>query len=102
MIAHELFLLGMMLALFAGILSGVPVMLAIAGVPLLTAVLGSLMGAFDISFLKFFPARVFGVMSNPLLMAVPLFVLMGVLLEKSRLAETMLKVLGRMLGGSMR
>lgn len=102
MIAHELFLLGMMLALFAGILSGIPVMLAIAGVPLLTALLGNLVGAFDIGFLKFFPARVFGVMSNPLLMAVPLFVLMGVLLEKSRLAESMLKVLGRMLGGSSR
>ncbi|MBI6628479.1 TRAP transporter large permease [Pontibaca salina] len=102
MIAHEVFLLGMMLALFAGILSGIPVMLAIAGVPLLTALLGSLAGVFDIGFLKFFPARVFGMMSNPLLMAVPLFVLMGVLLEKSRLAESMLKVLGRMLGGSSR
>ncbi|MBZ0129199.1 MAG: TRAP transporter large permease subunit [Rhodobacteraceae bacterium] len=102
MIAHEFFLAGMMLALFAGILSGVPVMLAIAGVPLLAALVGSYFGAFDLGFLNFFPARVFGVMSNPLLIAVPLFVLMGVLLEKSRLAENMLDVLGRMLGGSSR
>ena len=102
MTAHEWYLAGMMLALFAGILSGVPVMLAIAGVPLLAALVGSLFGAFDLGFLNFFPARVFGVMSNPLLIAVPLFVLMGVLLEKSRLAENMLDVLGRMLGGSSR
>ena len=102
MSAHEWYLAGLMLALFAGILSGVPAMLAIAGVPLLMALLGSLTGVFDLAFLKFFPARVFGVMSNPLLIAVPLFVLMGVLLEKSRLAENMLDVLGRMLGGSSR
>jgi len=102
MIAHEAYLAVMILALFAGILSGIPAMLAIAGAPLVMAVLGSLTGVFDIGFLKFFPARVYGVMSNPLLMAVPLFVLMGVLLEKSRLAESMLDVLGRMLGGTSR
>ncbi|WP_281984924.1 TRAP transporter large permease [Thalassorhabdomicrobium marinisediminis] len=102
MSAHEGYLLAMVLALFAGILSGIPAMLAIAGVPLVMAVIGSLTGVFDLGFLSFFPARVYGVMSNPLLMAVPLFVLMGVLLEKSRLAESMLDVLGRMLGGSPR
>jgi len=102
MITDELFLAGMILGLFAGILSGIPAMLAIAGVPLLTAVIGSMVGAFDLGFLNFFPARVYGAMSNPLLMAVPLFVLMGVLLERSRLAESMLEVLGRMLGGSTR
>ncbi len=102
MITDEIFLAGMILGLFAGILSGIPAMLAIAGVPLLTAVIGALVGAFDLGFLNFFPARVYGAMSNPLLMAVPLFVLMGVLLERSRLAESMLEVLGRMLGGSTR
>ncbi|MCL3881124.1 TRAP transporter large permease subunit [Marivita sp. GX14005] len=102
MIAQELFLGLMLIGLFAGILSGIPAMLAIAGVPLVTALLGSLLGIFDLTFLNFFPARVYGVMSNPLLMAVPLFVLMGVLLERSRLAEDMLGVLARMLGGSPR
>lgn len=102
MIAHEVYIALMILALFAGILSGIPAMLAIAGAPLVVALLGSLTGAFDLGFLMFYPARVYGVMSNPLLMAVPLFVLMGVLLEKSRLAEQMLNVLGRMLGGSSR
>ncbi|MBX9465100.1 MAG: TRAP transporter large permease subunit [Aquamicrobium sp.] len=102
MIAQEFFLLLLLLGLFAGILSGIPAMLAIAGAPLVTAAIASLFGVFDLSFLKFFPARVWGIMSNSLLMAVPLFVLMGVLLERARLAENMLTVLARMMGGSAR
>ena len=102
MTPHEIFLVVLIASLFAGILSGIPAMLAIAGVPLVTAVVASLMGQFDLSFLAFYPARVWGVMTNTLLMAVPLFVLMGVLLERSGLAERMLGVLSRMLGGSPR
>ena len=102
MTAQEIFLAAMFLGLFAGILSGIPAMLAIAGVPLMTAIVGHLFGVFDLSFLSFFPARVWGIMSNSLLMAVPLFVLMGVLLERARLAENMLSVLARMMGGSPR
>ncbi len=98
----EIFLILLGLGLAAGILSGIPAMLAIAGVPVVVAVIGSFVGAFDLGFLNFFPARVYGIMSNPLLMAVPLFVLMGVLLEKSRVSERMLQVLGQMLGGSAR
>ena len=88
MTPQELFLIVMLVGLFAGILSGIPAMLAIAGVPLVTAVIAAAFGAFDLAFLSFFPARVWGVMTNTLLMAVPLFVLMG--------------VLARMLGGSPR
>lgn len=99
---HEGFLLFLILALFAGILSGVPAMLAIAGVPLVTALFAGAIGHFDLGFLSFYPARVWGVMTNTLLIAVPLFVLMGVLLERSGLAERMLAVLSRMLGGSPR
>lgn len=98
----EVFLIVLGLGLAAGILSGIPAMLAIAGVPFAVAVLGSLVGAFDLGFLNFFPARVYGIMSNSLLMAVPPFVLMGVMLEKSRVSERMLQVLGQMLGGSAR
>lgn len=98
----ELFLGLMFLALFAAILSGIPAMLAIAGAPMAVAVVGSLFGAYDLGFLRFFPARVWGIMSNSLLMAVPLFVLMGVLLERARLAEQMLGVLARLMGGSAR
>ncbi|MEM8916087.1 MAG: TRAP transporter large permease subunit, partial [Pseudomonadota bacterium] len=87
-------------ALFAGILSGVPVMLAIAGVPVLVAFIASIFGGFDLVFLQAFPQRVFGVMNNTILIAVPLFVLMGVLLERSQVAERMLVNLAAVLGGS--
>ena len=102
MSGQEAFLVLMFLGLFAGILSGIPAMLAIAGVPLVAAVIGSLFGVFDLAFLNFFPARVWGIMSNSLLMAVPLFVVMGVFLERARLAERMLGVLARLMGGSPR
>ncbi|QKV17383.1 TRAP transporter large permease [Oricola thermophila] len=102
MTAQETFLLLMVFGLFAGILSGIPAMLAISGVPLVTAVIGHFFGVFDLGFLSFFPARIWGIMTNNLLMAVPLFVLMGVLLERARLAEDMLGVLARMMGGSAR
>jgi tripartite ATP-independent transporter DctM subunit len=98
----DLFLGLMFVGLFAAILSGIPAMLAIAGAPMAVAVIASLFGAFDPSFLRFFPARIWGIMSNSLLMAVPLFVLMGVLLERAKLAEQMLGVLARMMGGSPR
>ena len=102
MTGDEAFLLALFLGLLAGILSGIPAMLAIGGVPLATALAGAAFGLFDLNFLNFFPARVWGVMSNRLLMAVPLFVLMGVLLERAQLAERMLAVLGRLTGGSPR
>ncbi|WPZ16629.1 TRAP transporter large permease subunit (plasmid) [Nitratireductor rhodophyticola] len=102
MTLSELFLCLMLVGLFAGILSGIPAMLAIAGVPFVVAVIASLFGAFDLSFLDFFPSRVWGVMSNTLLMSVPLFILMGVVLERSQLAERMLEVLREMLGASPR
>ena len=99
----EIFLIIMVVGLFAGILSGIPAMLAIAGIPMLIAVVASVFfDAFNLSLLALFPNRVWGVMNNTLLMAVPLFVIMGVLLERARLAENMLGVLARMLGGSPR
>ncbi|WP_172327820.1 TRAP transporter large permease subunit [Mangrovicoccus sp. HB161399] len=90
------------LSLLGGILSGIPVMLVLAGVPVLLAFIAAPFGGFDLSYLKAYPQRAFGVMSNSLLLAVPLFVLMGILLEKSRVAERMLMQVGRLLGGSPR
>jgi TRAP-type mannitol/chloroaromatic compound transport system permease large subunit len=98
----EWWLIVMFVLLFAGILSGIPAMLAIAGVPLAVAWVAGQFGDFNLTLLNVFPARVWGVMTNTLLMAVPLFVLMGVLLERSGLAERMLRVLARLMGGSPR
>jgi tripartite ATP-independent transporter DctM subunit len=98
----EWWLIALFVLLFAGILSGIPAMLAIAGVPLAVAWVAGQFGQFNLTLLNLYPARVWGVMTNTLLMAVPLFVLMGVLLERSGLAERMLQVLARLMGGSPR
>lgn len=92
-------LLVMAMAVFTCILSGVPVLLAIAGAPTLVALLAASMGEFDLLYFQAVPQRVFGIMSNPLLLAVPLFVFMGLVLEKSRQAERMLQSLSAALGG---
>jgi tripartite ATP-independent transporter DctM subunit len=95
-----LWLLVMTAGLFGGILSGVPVMLVIAGVPTLVAIAASATGHFDLSYLQAVPQRVFGVMENWLLIAVPLFVLVGVLLDRSKQAERMLTSINKLFGGT--
>ncbi|MEM5584301.1 TRAP transporter large permease subunit [Roseibium sp. AS2] len=100
MSADILWLVFMAMAVFACILSGVPVLLAIAGAPALVALLAAACGDFDLLFFQAVPQRVFGIMSNPLLLAVPLFILMGLLIEKSGQAEKMLKSMSAALGGN--
>ncbi|UTF58956.1 TRAP transporter large permease subunit [Gilvimarinus sp. DA14] len=82
---------------------GYPVAFTLAGVALLFAGGGIIGGVFDPALMLTFPSRLYGIMSNYTLVAVPLFVFMGVMLEKSRLAEELLgnmaKVCGRLPGG---
>jgi len=97
----------MALLLFATVilvlLAGFPVAFTLAGTALAYAVIGLIIGAFDVSYLNAIPSRIFGVMTNQTLIAVPLFVFMGVMLERSRLAEDLLDTLsavfGRVRGG---
>jgi tripartite ATP-independent transporter DctM subunit len=97
----------MALLLFATVilvlLAGFPVAFTLAGTALAYAVIGLFIGAFDVSYLNAIPSRIFGVMTNQTLVAVPLFVFMGVMLERSRLAEDLLDTLsavfGRVRGG---
>ncbi|MEE8041194.1 MAG: TRAP transporter large permease subunit, partial [Pseudomonadales bacterium] len=93
----------MFLAAFVALLAGYPVALTLAGVALTFAFAGILTGTFDPSDLGFFTGRLFGIVTNQTLIAVPLFVLMGVMLEKSRIAETLLDSMsilcGRLRGG---
>lgn len=95
--------LWMFLAVCLLLLMGYPVAFSLAGTALLAAGIGALMGHFDLAFLAALPNRVYGTMTNATLMAVPLFVFMGVMLEKSRLAEqlldTMAALLARVRGG---
>ncbi len=81
----------MFVVVCAALLLGYPVAFTLAGVALLFAGFGILGGMFDASLLGAYPDRVFGVISNTTLIAVPLFVFMGVLLERSKIAETLLE-----------
>ena len=96
--AQLLMLVLLLLGLFAGLASGFPVAFVLGGVALLFAGLGTALGLFDPSFLEAFPNRVFGVMTNETLVAVPLFVFMGVMLERSRIAEELLEAVAAMFG----
>jgi hypothetical protein len=78
----------MFLVTFALIFSGYPVAFALGGTALLFAFVGVELGMFDGSLLYALPSRTFGVRSNYLLLAVPFFVFMGTLLERSKLAES--------------
>lgn len=94
----------LMFVVICGVLMlGYPVAFTLAGVALIFAGLGIVTGYFDANLLKTFPHRLFGIMNNYTLVAVPLFVFMGVMLEKSRLAEELLenmtKACGRLPGG---
>jgi tripartite ATP-independent transporter DctM subunit len=72
------------------LMAGFPVAFTLAGTALIFAAVGSLAGIFDPAFLEAVPNRIFGTISNTTLIAVPLFVLMGIILERSRVAEELL------------
>ena len=86
------------LAVCLVLLAGYPVAFSLAGTALAFAGIGMLTGTFDPAFLAAYPNRLFGNMSNTTLIAVPLFVLMGVMLEKSRIAEELLDTMGAAFG----
>jgi len=77
---------------------GFPVAFTLGGTALLFAGFGITQGIFAPGFLLALPDRVFGIVQNSTLIAVPLFVLMGVLLEKTRIAETLLTNMAQLLG----
>lgn len=88
----------MILTLVACILLGFPVSFTIAGVATAFAFLGWMLGVMDLSLLGALGQRVFGLLTNDVLIAIPLFVLMGVVLEKSRIAAELLETMGRLFG----
>jgi tripartite ATP-independent transporter DctM subunit len=85
-------------AVCAFLLVGYPVALTLAGVSLGFAAAGVAAGVMQLSLLGALPERVFGVMSNDVLLAIPLFIFMGVMLERSRIAEELLETMGRLFG----
>jgi len=81
------------------LLAGFPVAFSLGGIALMFAFVGTLFGIFDATFLGTMPNRVFGIMSNETLMAVPLFVFMGVTLERAKIADSLLENLSSLFGG---
>ncbi len=83
---------------FVCLLIGYPVAFTLAGTALIFAFAGQWFGNFDPVYLHALPNRIYGIMINPTLMAVPLFVFMGVMLERSRIAEDLLESMSGLFG----
>ena len=75
---------------FIILLSGIPVAFVLSGSALLFSFIGIMFGVFDYSYLLAIPNRILGIMSNQNLLAVPLFIFMGLVLEKTKIAEELL------------
>ena len=99
----EIFPLLLFLAVCLVLMLGYPVAFSLAGTALAFTFIGEFSGHFDGAFLQALPNRLYGIMTNVTLIAVPLFVFMGVMLERSRVAEnlldTMADVFGKLRGG---
>jgi tripartite ATP-independent transporter DctM subunit len=94
----ELIPLIMFLAVCLVLVMGYPVAFSLAGTALIFALLGTVAGVFDLAFLQALPNRLFGIIENTTLIAVPLFVFMGIMLEKSHLAEDLLSSMADLFG----
>jgi tripartite ATP-independent transporter DctM subunit len=86
------------LLVVSSLLAGYPVAFTLAGVSLLFASVCAAFGAFDMAYLEALPSRIFGTMNNETLMAVPLFIFMGLVLERARIADDLLETLGMLFG----
>ena len=94
----DLLSLGMFVCACGVLLLGFPVAFALAGTALVFAIFGHLVDAFNLSLLGGLPSRIFGIMVNEVLVAVPMFIFMGVMLERSKVAEQLLQTLGLLFG----
>jgi len=88
----------MFVGVFALIFTGFPVAFALGGASLIFAAIGVEVGLLDWNLLYAMPQRVFGIMSNYTLLAIPFFIFMGVVLEKAQLAEELLTTMGKLFG----
>lgn len=86
-------------AIIGVLLCGFPVAFTLSGMSLMFAFGGWAFGIIDLGLLGSVPSRIFGIMTNLVFVAIPLFVFMGVVLERSRIAEDLLITLGILFGG---
>ena len=85
-------------AVIVALLFGYPVAFTLAGVSLFFAAAGILFGGFDPALLQAYPSRLFGIMTSETLIAVPLFVFMGVMLQRSGIADELLDTMAALFG----
>ena len=85
-------------AVCALLLFGYPVAISLSGTALLFTLIGTITGSFDAVYMEAMPNRLYGIMTNETLVAVPLFVFMGVMLERSRIAEQLLETMAMLFG----
>ncbi len=88
----------MFLSVFLVIFVGYPVAFALGGTSLFFAFIGVQLGYFEWTFMMAMPERVFGIMSNSVLLAIPYFIFMGIVLERAKLAEDLLTTIGKLFG----
>ena len=90
------------MAMFAGALVllslGFPVAFSLGGVAIIFALIGSAVGEFSFAFFNAMPSRIFGIMSNYTLLAIPYFIFLGSMLEKTGIAEKLLETMGMLFG----
>jgi tripartite ATP-independent transporter DctM subunit len=88
----------MFAVVFLLIFLGYPVAFSLGGAAVIFGFLGVAGGHFGTDYLQLLPERIFGIMSNPVLLAVPFFIFMGTMLQRSRLAEDLLRTVGLLFG----
>ena len=93
MTGAEILAVAMVIAICCMLFAGYPVALTLGGVSFAFAIAGRLGGVMDLALLGALPQRIFGVMTNEVLIAIPLFIFMGVMLERSAIAEELLETM---------
>src|SRR6202023_2050827 len=96
MTGAEILGVGRVIAICCMLFAGYPVALTLGGMSFAFAIAGWLGGEMDLALLGALPQRIFGVMTNEVLIAIPLFIFMGVMLERSQIAEDLLETMGRL------
>ncbi|HZP75114.1 MAG TPA: TRAP transporter large permease subunit [Pseudolabrys sp.] len=98
MLSSELLAVLLVVAVCVTLMAGYPVALTLGGLSIAFALIGDLTGVMSFGILRALAPRIFGVMTNEVLLAIPLFIFMGVMLERSRVAEDLLETMGRSFG----
>ena len=98
MLLPEILAVLMVASVICVLFAGYPVALTLGGVSFAFALIGHFAGVMNLALLGALPQRMFGVMTNEVLLAIPLFIFMGVMLERSQIAEELLETMGRLFG----